>query len=200
MIRYGMTIDLKRCIGCQSCTMACKMKNGTPPGIFYRKVFEKVTGKYPNIKRSYTPTNCMHCDDPPCVRNCPSGVFSKREDGVVIYDPGKCYGARVCRMACPYEAISFIEKVEPYFPNGFTPIEKYWDNASKEGTAGKCDFCIDRVTSGLKPACVKTCPTEALKFGDLNDPNSDVSKLILARGGYQMHAELGTNPSVYYLP
>jgi molybdopterin-containing oxidoreductase family iron-sulfur binding subunit len=117
-----------------------------------------------------------------------------------MYDNSKCYGARVCRMVCPYEAISFIEKVEPYFPQGFTPIEKYWDNASKEGTAAKCDFCIDRVTSGLKPACVKTCPTEALKFGDLNDPGSEVSKLILDRGGYQMHAELGTNPSVYYLP
>ncbi|MDR2862126.1 MAG: 4Fe-4S dicluster domain-containing protein [Syntrophobacterales bacterium] len=200
MIRWGMTIDLKRCIGCQSCSMACKMKNGTPPGIFYRKVMEKVTGKYPTVRRSYIPISCMHCSDPPCARNCPTGVFYKREDGIVMYDSSKCYGAKVCRMACPYDAISFIDKVESYYPGGFTPIEKIWDNQSREGTAGKCDFCADRIAEGLKPSCVKTCPTDALKFGDLNDVNSEVSRLILTRDGYQLHADLGTNPSVYYLP
>jgi len=200
VIKWGMTVDLKRCIGCQTCSVACKMKNGTPPGIFFRRVLEKQTGKYPNVKRTYITMSCMHCADPPCVAQCPSGAFYKRADGVVLFDTNKCYGARICRMACPYDAIEFIEKVEPYYPQGFTPIEKYWNNQSREGTAAKCDFCIDLVEVGEKPACVKTCPTDALKFGDLNDPDSEVSKLILDRGGYQLRAELGTNPSVYYLP
>jgi len=199
VVRWGMVIDLKRCIGCQSCTMACKTKNGTPPGIFYRKVLEKVTGKYPAVHRVYIPSQCMHCEDPPCVKSCPAGVFSKRADGIVLIDSSKCYGARICRMACPYNAISFLDKIPTYYPDKLTPIEEIWYQNHTAGTAEKCDFCADLVDQGLKPACVQACPTEALKFGDLNDPRSEVSQIIKARGGYQLHPELGTNPSVYYV-
>ncbi|MCL4555174.1 MAG: 4Fe-4S dicluster domain-containing protein [Actinobacteria bacterium] len=199
MTKWGMTIDLKRCIGCQSCTMACKTHNGTPAGIFFRRVVEKEFGTYPNVRRTYTPVNCMHCDDAPCVANCPAGVFSKRDDGIVEYDAGKCYGARVCRMVCPYNAVSFIEKIEPYDGEAFIPPEKYWYEKYEAGTAVKCTFCADRLADGLKPACVKTCPTEAMAFGDLEDPESDVSRLIRKRGGQPLHPELGTKPNVYYL-
>ncbi|MBN2468053.1 MAG: 4Fe-4S dicluster domain-containing protein [Deltaproteobacteria bacterium] len=194
-----MVIDLKRCIGCQSCTMACKTQNGTPPGIFYRKVLEQISGQYPAVRRVYLPTQCMHCENPPCVESCPAGVFSKRADGIVLLDSDKCYGARVCRIACPYNAISFLEKMPTYFPDTVTPIEAIWYENHTVGTAGKCDFCADRLDQGLKPACVQTCPTDAIKFGDLNDHQSEVSRLIKERKGYQLHSEWGTNPSVYYL-
>ena len=103
-------------------------------------------------------------------------------------------------MVCPYNAISFFETIPTYYPDRITPTEKIWYENHQEGTVGKCDFCVDRLEQGLQPACVQTCPTDALKIGDLNDPASEVSRLIKARAGYQLHPELGTNPSVYYLP
>ena len=199
MKRWGMVIDLKRCIGCNSCTAACTNNKGTPPGIFYRRVLEKMSGKYPAVRRDYLPMQCMHCEEPPCVSACPSGAFAKREDGIVQIDRDKCYGARACRVACPYNAIAFLEKIKPYFPDGITATEKLWHESHLEGTACKCDFCADRVDEGLKPACVQACPTDALVFGDINDPHDDLSALIKARSGKQLHGELGTNPSVYYV-
>ena len=199
MKRWGMVIDLRRCIGCNTCTLACKIQNGTPPGIFYRKVMEKVSGKYPAVRRTYLPVQCMHCEDPPCVAACPSGVFSKREDGIVLIDSDKCYGARACRMACPYNAITFLEEIKSYFPDGMTATEEIWYSNHRAGTAEKCDFCADRVDEGLDPACVQACPTDAMVFGDLNDPHSEVSTLIKSRAGSQLHSELGTNPSIYYI-
>lgn len=200
MKRWGMVVDLKRCIGCQTCTLACKVKNGTPPGIFFRRVMEKMTGSYPKVKRTYLPMQCMHCEDPPCVKNCPSGVFYKRPDGPVLIDSSKCYGARVCRMVCPYNAISFIEEIKHYYPDGMTETEKHWYQHHEVGTVGKCDFCIDRVDQGLPPACVQACPTDALTFGDLNDEADDVCVLMRERQtAFQIHSELGTNPSIYYL-
>ena len=199
MKRWGMVIDLKRCIGCNSCTLACKVENGTPPGIFYRRVLEKTTGKYPSVRRTYLPVQCMHCEDPPCVGACPSGVFKKREDGIVLVDSSKCYGARACRIACPYNAISFLEEIKTYYPDGITRTESMWYENHMEGTAEKCNFCAERLDQGLMPACVLACPAEVMKFGDLNDPRSDVSQLIKARDGFQLQPELGTNPSVYYV-
>jgi Fe-S-cluster-containing dehydrogenase component len=199
MKRWGMVIDLKRCIGCNSCTLACKIQNGTPPGIFYRRVLEKTSGKYPAFRRTYLPVQCMHCEDPPCVAACPSGVFSKREDGIVIADTNKCYGAKACRMACPYHAITFLEEIRDYFPDGRTDTEKVWYENHRAGTANKCNFCADRVDEGLEPACVQACPTATMIFGDLNDPHSEASMLIRARDGVKLHSELGTNPAVYYV-
>ena len=103
-------------------------------------------------------------------------------------------------MVCPYNAISFLEDIPTYYPDRITPTEEIWYEDHQKGTVGKCTFCVERVEEGMEPACVQTCPTDALQFGDLNDPKSEIAKLIKARGGYQLHAEYGTNPSVYYLP
>ena len=199
MIRWGMVIDLKRCVGCNSCSLACKTQNGTPPGIFYRRVLERTSGKYPSVRKTYLPVQCMHCENPPCVEACPSGVFSRREDGIVLVDSKKCYGARVCRIACPYNAISFLEEIRPYYADDMTETEKIWYKNHQKGTAEKCNFCVERIDQDLLPACVQACPTEAMKFGDLNDPRSEVSQLVRARSGFQLQPELGTNPSIFYV-
>lgn len=199
MARKVMVLDLKRCIGCQSCTIACKLENATPPGIFWAKVLETETGKYPQAKRSFIPVLCNHCQDPPCLRACPSGATTKREDGLVLIDQDTCIGCKACIVACPYEARSFREDGRGYFSEELTPFEKVGYQKHQKGVVSKCNFCKDRVDKGLEPACVQTCPTIARVFGDLDDPDSEVSRLIIERHGIQLHPEEGTNPSVYYI-
>jgi molybdopterin-containing oxidoreductase family iron-sulfur binding subunit len=131
---------------------------------------------------------------------CPTGASFKRADGIVVVDYDKCMGCGYCRVACPYDARSFIEKIEPYYPEfGFTPYEELMYQKHQTGVAEKCNFCAERVARGEEPACVGTCIAYARHFGDLDDPNSEVSKLIAERHGYQLLPELGTEPSVYYL-
>ncbi len=200
-MRYGMVIDLSSCIGCQSCTMACKVENGTPKGVFWSKVLHKESGKYPTPKRAFLPVLCMHCENAPCVEVCPTGASSKRPDGIVAVDYDKCMGCRYCETACPYDARTLLEEIEPYYPEfGFTPYEQMMYQEHQKGVVEKCNFCVERVAQGEQPACVATCPAYARHFGDLDDPNSEVSKLIAQRHGYQLLPELGTEPSVYYLP
>jgi len=174
-MRYGMVIDLSRCVGCHACTVACKQKNGTPPGVFWNSVLVGESGKYPNSRMQFTPILCMHCADAPCVKACPTGATEKQTNGTVTVDNEKCIGCRYCMMACPYDA--------------------RWFNQS-----GLQPYNADRVAAGIKPKCDETCPAKARFFGDLDDPNSEVSQLIKRRGGYQLRADLGTNPSIYYLP
>ena len=200
MVRWGMVIDLKRCIGCHACTMACKAENATPPGVFWARVLEKEVGKYPSAKRTFLPVLCNHCQDPPCERVCPTGATSKGEDGIVLVDYKQCVGCRACIIACPYQARFYLKELKPYFPAGMTPYEEVGYAKFEEGTVMKCTFCSHRVEKGLDPACVITCPTNARYFGDLNDPSSQVSRLIADRRGFQLRPELGTDPSVYYLP
>jgi Fe-S-cluster-containing dehydrogenase component len=200
MARYGMVIDLSRCVGCHACAMACKAEHGTPSGVWWGKVLTRETGKYPSARIIFWPVLCMHCQNAPCVEVCPTGASYKRADGIVAVDYDKCMGCGYCRIACPYDARSFVEKIEPYFPEfGLTPYEDLMYQKHQEGVAEKCNFCLDRVAQGEEPACVTTCPALARYFGDLDDPNSEVSKLISRRHGFQLLPELGTNPSVYYL-
>ncbi|HEX9077081.1 MAG TPA: 4Fe-4S dicluster domain-containing protein [Anaerolineae bacterium] len=200
MPRYGMVIDLARCIGCHSCSVACKAENATPAGVFWSHVIVKETGKYPAPKTTMLPVLCMHCANPPCVDVCPTGASYKRPDGIVVVNYDACMGCRYCEAACPYGARTFVETIKGYFPKqGFTPYEQAGYVRHQTGVEEKCNFCLERFNKGLEPACVATCPAYARHFGDLADPNSEVAKLIAQRHGYQLMPELGTNPSVYYL-
>ncbi len=212
MAKYGMAIDLKRCIGCHACTVACKAENALPPEIKWTRVLDYTTGKYPNVSRSFLPVMCQHCEDGPCVGVCPSGATSKRADGIVTVDYDKCIGCRYCMVACPYNARYSYKETSSYFALALTPPEEQGYQNHQVGTVEKCIFCAPRVDAGIKqgltpgvdweatPACVNACPTGARVFGDLDDPGSEVSKLIVSRHGYVLRPEMNTKPSVYYLP
>ena len=199
-MRYGMVIDLQKCVGCNSCTVACRAEQGTPAGIHFHKVVKYEAGKYPNAKMKFLPMPCMHCQDPPCLKVCPTGATFKNEKGLVLIDQTKCIGCRACMVACPYDQRFYLAKERYYFKNGPTPFEQIGYQRHQEGVVSKCNFCAPRLEKGLEPACAANCMTKARTFGDLEDPNSEASRLIRDRGGYQLYPELGTNPSVYYLP
>ncbi len=204
MPRWGMVIDLKRCVGCNSCTVACMQENTTPRGVMFTKVLNQEIGKYPNVTRRYVPVICNHCEDAPCVKVCPTGATYQREDGIVMVDDDKCFGCGACAAACPYKNRTILENPEVFkrglFGDGkLTPFEEqgYW--RYQLGTAVKCTFCHERVERGLDPACVVACPAEARIFGDLDDPDSKVNRLIQARKGVQPLGEYNTNSKVYYI-
>lgn len=198
MTRLGMAIDLKKCIGCNACTIACKAENATPPGVFWARVLEKEEGKYPTAKRVILPVLCNHCEDPACLRVCPSGATTQRADGIILVDQDKCTGCKACVTACPYDARFFLDKITGYYGDELTPFEKVGYVKHQEGTVGKCTFCVHRVDKGLQPSCVVTCPTSCRIFGDLDDPNSEVSKQLRVKHSFQLLPELGTDPSVQY--
>lgn len=201
-MHLGMVIDLKRCVGCQACTIACKAENGTPPGVLFTKVLEQVAGEYPIIKKKFVPVLCNHCVDAPCVRVCPTGATTKREDGIVLVNDKKCIGCRACYVACPYKNRIFLKKgslKNGYYSKQLTPYELVKYPKWQEGVVVKCTFCVERVDQGLDPACVQTCPADARIFGNLSDPESKASRLIRQRGGFQPLSEDNTEPSVYYI-
>lgn len=201
-MRYVMVLDLSRCIGCQACTVACKQKNGTPPDVLYSQVLVEETGTFPNSRMTFLPILCMHCDNPPCESVCPTGATEIHENGIVTVDAEKCIGCRYCMAACPYNArfFNYGPLQSSYEGQELSAFEQAHQGDHPVGVVGKCDFCIDRVNNGEVPACVQACPAVARYFGDLDDPDSEVSKLIASRGGYTLFPELGTEPSVYYLP
>ncbi len=203
MTAWGMVFDLKRCIGCNACAVACKQENTLPKGVFYTKTLSVTTGVYPNTKKTYVPTICNHCEDAPCQRVCPTGATYTRPDGIVMVDKDKCIGCGSCVVACPYDVRTMIEREhleEGLFGEGnLTDFEKQGYGRFVVGTVTKCTFCHERVDAGKEPACVTTCPTNTRVFGDLDDPNSAASKLIVERGGKQPLPEKGTKPKVYYV-
>ena len=176
--RYGMVIDLRRCFGCHACSVACKAEQDVPLGYFKNWVLTTERGRYPRVRRAFLPLLCNHCDDPPCVKACPTRSTVQRADGIVTQDDTTCIGCKYCVQACPYAM-------------------KYSDHATK--TAQKCDFCLHRVEQGLLPACVNTCNARARAFGDLNDPDSAVSRLIASNPVQTLRPELGTDPRVFYI-
>jgi len=210
MTRYAMVADLRRCVGCQTCTAACKHANATPPGVQWRRVLDLEFGEYPDVQRVFVPTRCMHCDDPPCADVCPTTATKKRADGIVTIDYDLCIGCAYCIIACPYEARSRTSK--PTFAYGApTESEAKRRDDRKLGVATKCTFCVDRIDAGVAkgqtpgvdpdatPACVNSCIAQALAFGDVDDPDSNVSQLLAESQHFRMHEELGTGPRFYYL-
>ena len=199
-MRWGMVIDLKRCIGCYACQLSCKAENGTPPGGFYARLLKHEEGQYPSVRQLFLPVLCNHCEEAPCVDACPTGASFKCEDGIVDIDHDKCVGCRACMMACPYSNRYYNDGPQHYFEQGSTPYESARTARHQTEVVMKCNFCRERVCSGKQPACVANCPTLARYFGDLDDPRSEVSRLIQERAGFPLHPEAGTKPSVFYLP
>lgn len=176
--RLAMVIDLDKCTGCHACSVSCKAEFNVPLGVWRSWVKIKEKGKYPDTGRFFLPRLCNQCDDPPCMKVCPSGATTQREDGIVKIDEEKCVGCKLCIAACPYKS-------------RFSHPEKK--------VANKCDFCMHRVDKGVVPSCVNTCPPKARVFGDLNDPNSEISKLAARRAVQALKPELGTEPQVFYI-
>ena len=184
--RYAMVIDLRRCIGCDACMVACKAEYDVPLGVFRTWVPYKVTGTYPKVKKHFLPRLCNHCDDPPCVRACPVGATYKEEDGgFVLQRYERCIGCKACMASCPFNARFMLPSDRTY-----TAITNVVD---------KCTFCYHRVTVGLAPACVQTCIGRARIFGDLNDPSSEVAQLVATQATQVLRPEEGTKPNVFYI-
>ena len=172
-----MVIDETKCVGCHACRVACQNQNQpcskTRPTTISKSAN---TGPFRITPVRFLPVQCQHCDNPPCVKVCPTGASHKRKDGVVLVDKDKCIGCKYCIAACPYN-VRIIKK---------------------EGYIEKCRFCIEFVEKGEKPACMTTCMTGVRMFGDLDDPNSEISRYIIKHKLKQFKAELNTKPRVYY--
>lgn len=235
MTKYGMVIDLERCMGCNACVEACKVENNTGQGILWMYLFRLEQGEYPSVNWLFMPRPCMHCDNAPCVKVCPVGARHKREDGFVLTDFDRCIGCRYCEVACPYGVNYFNWKrparnqyfawrkgegdnvygtgsVRDHIRDAIPPYrnpdhKKLYGKEKRlvsggghyKGVVEKCTWCVHRVEKGLLPACVANCPVSALHFGDLGDPNSEVSRLLGQKRSWRLLEEWGTHPRVYYL-
>lgn len=234
MAKYGMVIDLSRCMGCRSCVEACKIENNTGEDMSWMYVFRLEQGEYPDVHWVFLPRPCMHCNNAPCVKVCPVGARYKREDGLVLTDFERCIGCRYCEVACPYSVNYFNWKrpegnqyftwgaegenvygmgdVIDYIGDAIPPYrnpdhQKLYGSDKRlvsggghyKGVVEKCTFCVHRIEKGLLPACVATCPMHTLHFGDLDDPNSEVSKLLGEKRSFRLLEELGTQPRVHYI-
>jgi tetrathionate reductase subunit B len=177
--RYAMVLDLDRCIGCDSCTVACKMENEVPLGVWRIWVNRKEVGKYPDVGRSILPVLCNHCENPICVYVCPvRATYRREEDGVVVVDPHLCIGCKICIVNCPYQM-------------------RYLDPIMR--VAQKCNFCLQRIQKALRPACVEACPTGAMVFGDLGEKEGPVARALGDRPIQRLKVSYGTDPQVYYV-
>lgn len=219
--RWVMVIDLRKCVGCHACTVACIAENKLPPGVVYRPVIEEEIGVYPNVSRRFIPRPCMQCDNPPCVPVCPVGATYTNKEGIVEMNYERCIGCRYCITACPYSArtadFGFTYTGDTPGAEGLilgreasddyerAPNFEYGRQYSREGrgspvgNARKCHFCQHRILQGQLPACVTTCIGRATLFGDANDPESLVAELIASPNVTRLREELGTEPRVYYL-
>lgn len=176
-MRYAMAVDTKKCVGCSDCVIACQNENYVPSGYCRDWIVEKVKGKFPEAKVELRSERCNHCENSPCVRCCPTGASHYAEGGIVLVTKNKCIGCGACIQSCPYDA-------------------RY---SHPDGYVDKCTFCVHRVEKGENPACVDVCPTKCLYFGDLDDPESQLFKVLENRKWKVLAPEAGTKPQVYFL-
>lgn len=213
MVHWVMVIDLNKCVGCMACVAACQIENFLPLGVSWGRVVDFEDGKYPSVERVFLPMPCMHCEEAPCVKVCPTEATFRREDGVVLIDYDKCIGCRLCMIACPYDSRIYFEKVDlPLFFSRLKrdPRSKY--QKIKEKVVAKCTFCVHRIDKRgdgkvpgrdpeVTPICVNVCNGHARYFGDLDDPESEASKILMKerKRVFVLYEKANTKPSVYYL-
>ncbi|MCL6472194.1 MAG: 4Fe-4S dicluster domain-containing protein [Firmicutes bacterium] len=194
--RWAMAVDLDKCTGCKVCERACREENNVPSwgdpryDAYWLRVAD-IKQELEGTQERHLPIMCQHCDDPPCVEVCVTKASFKRKDGIVLVDEHKCIGCRYCVYACPYKARSIIFRKNENITNANVP-------AMMVGVATKCSFCVQRVDEGKKPACVEKCPHEALTFGNMNDPNSEVAKIIATGNVKVLRPEKRVGPGVFY--
>jgi len=208
-----MVVDLSKCMRCHACVAACRVEHFLPLGITWPRLIA-----WEEIAEELTtyPVRCNHCKEAPCVKVCITGASQQREDGIIWVDQDMCVGCRYCIIACPYQNRTFLSKDKDtgYFPGyELTEFEKVGKQLYPHtvGTTEKCNFCMERIDAGLAkglkpgvdreatPACVNTCPASALTFGDLDDPDSEVRRLIREKKAFNLHPEYDTEPSIYYI-
>jgi len=224
MARWGMVIDLDRCTGCGACMAACHKENnlaavgpgeavGHDRAFHWLKILPEVSGSGAEAKIRYLPHMCAHCDDPPCVRVCPVHATYLSEEGIVGQIYGRCIGCRYCMAACPYNAKVF-NWYEPLWPGELKQAANPDVSLRPKGVVEKCTFCHHRVIKAreearaagssiadgdVTTACAEICPTKAITFGDLDDPDSRVRQLARSPRAFRLHDDLGTEPKVFYL-
>jgi molybdopterin-containing oxidoreductase family iron-sulfur binding subunit len=226
-VKWVMVIDLQKCTGCGACTLACKNENNVPDGMFWASHISQTEGTFPNVRHDYIPTLCNHCAKAPCVKVCPTSAMHKSDGDITMHDPNKCIGCRYCMIACPYNVISFNDREShTRWRTGTATIEDCtsvpeevtkqvngnvlpYSNPEREdgkyigirpkGIVEKCTLCNHRTSIGKLPYCVEKCPPKARVFGDLNDPDSEVSKLLGKYTPFRLKEHLGTEPKIYYI-
>ena len=228
--KWGMVVDVDRCIGCQACVIACQSENNVPintEGLYnqrraiqWMRVERYWEGEFPDVKARFIPIMCQHCADAPCEPVCPVFATYHNEEGMNVQVYNRCIGTRFCANNCPYH-VRFFNFWEPEWPDSLKNQLNPDVTVRSRGIMEKCSFCVQRIRGAtrnaeregrevedgdrsLSPACVNSCPTDALTFGDLNNENSKVRQMVdeeLPEGGrgYHMFDKLGTNPNVVYL-
>jgi len=222
---YAMVIDLHKCAGCGACAITCKNENNVPEGMYWSNYIHRTRGKFPNVRYEFVPTLCNHCEDAPCVKACPVGAMHKDENGLTLHNPDKCIGCKACVQADPYGVIYFNEEkphefwhnkeqaIEKGTSSGKEMADKYdapfpfynpdraktYGGVRPKGIVEKCTLCDHRIKDGDVPYCVASCPSGARVFGDLEDPKSEINKLLNKYSYFKLGENFGTKPKVFYI-